>query len=934
MSWVIAGIYEVQSQIGAGGSGVVYIGRHLRLEKQVVLKADKRKLGTKPEVLRREVDMLKGLSHRYIPQVYDFVQEDGVVYTVMDFIEGESLDKILRRGQVPAQPQVIKWACQLLEALCYLHSRPPYGILHGDIKPANIMLRPDGDICLIDYNIALALGENGAVKAGYSRGYASPEHYGAETQSLRKDNLTTVTDDGDITASDGNRRHSFMLDARSDIYSLGATLYHLLSGVRPMQEASQVKPLASDICSAHVAAIVEKAMAPEPAMRYQSAEEMREAFLGLHRNDRRAVRHKRRILISAILLTLIFLTGGTCSFWGLKQLEQRQEALTLAEYSSNALGRGDVAGAVRLALQAIPEEKSLFSAPVTAQAQKALTDALGVYDLSDGFKALETITLPSAPLNITMSPEGFFFAATYAYEVKVYDIRNRKETATLPVRASALSDVIFADESHLLYAGPDGVTAYDLKEKSVVWTGEAATTLAISADGTTIAAVERTKPYAVIYRVSDGELVAECSFGGQRMPTAVNDIFADPGNDVFALNADGSMLAVSFSDGGLTVFDLESSSDDLIMYDTSDYISFSGGFCGKYFAFTANKSAESQFGLIDTAEGLFMDGYSSRGNLLLKADERGIYLADGNLLVRFYPDTLKEMELAYTDSRQITGFAVDDKYTLIADDDQSFSFYDSGANRMSLESCNENCDFIVLAGSHAVIGNRNEPVVRLLELESHGEAQLLSYDARYIHDEARISQDGRTVMLFSYQGFCIYNMDGRIVMQAALDDAEHIYDQQFVKDGENSWLEVIWYDGTIRCYSAADGSLITETAGKPPSKDLFEEFYTEKYRIASKLHAAPEVYDIASDKLVATLEEDAYLTYVTQVGKHMITEYISAAGERYGLLLNENFQVLAYLPGLCDVTDGRAVFDYGSGNLRQCRLYSLEELIALGEAIE
>ena len=157
MQQVIAGIYEIQQRIGSGGGGIVYLGRHLRLRKQVVLKADRRTLRAKPEALRREVDMLKGLSHRYIPQVYDFVQEDGVTYTVMDYIEGMSFDKILKEGKKLSQPDVIRWACQLLEALSYLHSRPPHGILHGDIKPANIMLRPDGDICLIDYNIALAL---------------------------------------------------------------------------------------------------------------------------------------------------------------------------------------------------------------------------------------------------------------------------------------------------------------------------------------------------------------------------------------------------------------------------------------------------------------------------------------------------------------------------------------------------------------------------------------------------------------------------------------------------------------------------------------------------------------------------------------------------------------------------------------------------------
>ena len=88
MTRIIADTYEIHRQIGAGGGGIVYLGRHLRLEKPIVLKADKRTLSTKAESLRREVDMLKGLSHTYIPQVYDFVQEDGVVYTVMEFKEG------------------------------------------------------------------------------------------------------------------------------------------------------------------------------------------------------------------------------------------------------------------------------------------------------------------------------------------------------------------------------------------------------------------------------------------------------------------------------------------------------------------------------------------------------------------------------------------------------------------------------------------------------------------------------------------------------------------------------------------------------------------------------------------------------------------------------------------------------------------------------
>ena len=182
MSEIIASTYKLLEKTGAGGGGIVYCAEHLRLGKKVILKADKRKITTRADLLRREVDVLKNLSHPYIPQVYDFFVEGESVYTVMDYIEGESLDKPLKRGETYPQPVVIKWAKQLLKALCYLHSpihgTPPKGYVHSDIKPANLMRRPNNDICLIDFNIALALGEENVI--GRSAGYASPEHYGLD----------------------------------------------------------------------------------------------------------------------------------------------------------------------------------------------------------------------------------------------------------------------------------------------------------------------------------------------------------------------------------------------------------------------------------------------------------------------------------------------------------------------------------------------------------------------------------------------------------------------------------------------------------------------------------------------------------------------------------------------------------------------------------
>lgn len=435
MSQIIAGVYEVQKQIGIGGGGIVYLGRHLRLEKDVVLKADKRKLSASKESLRREVDMLKNLSHSYIPQVYDFVQENDSVYTVMDYIDGVSFDRILAEGRKIRQADVVKWACQLLEALCYLHSQPPYGILHGDIKPANIMLRPNGNICLIDYNIALALGEEGAVKVGYSRGYASPEHYGADYIKVQKSaavkRTTSVTGTGigadaeektlllselqDTAYQNESVKKScpscstesgktVTLDARSDIYGLGATLYHILSGRRPQEDAREVTPLGADVCSPAVSAILQKAMAAQPDQRYQTAGEMLKDFENLFQNDPRMRRHRKRMALSAAVWTAVFLTGGFCAFIGQSQLKQRQNALALSEYSADALAKGDVSGAVAYALEAIPRNKSLLHAPVTPQAQKALTDALGVYDLSDGYKPWDAVPLPSVPFDMTVSP--------------------------------------------------------------------------------------------------------------------------------------------------------------------------------------------------------------------------------------------------------------------------------------------------------------------------------------------------------------------------------------------------------------------------------------------------------------------------------------------------------------------------------------------------
>ncbi len=940
MSEIIASTFEVINKIGSGGGGVVYLANHLRLNKQVVLKADRRKISTPPELLRREVDVLKDLSHPYIPQVYDFFAEGEVVYTVMDYVDGESLDRPLKRGERFSQPQVIQWAIQLLQALEYLHSpthgTPPRGYVHSDVKPANLMRRANGDICLIDFNISLALGEDSVI--GASAGYASPEHYGldysfsGDTATMKQD--TQTMDDRTATMTMPGIRRKIRPDVRSDIYSTGATLYHLLSGRRPAKDALEVAPLSEMEVSPQIARMIAKAMAPNPQDRYQTASEMLWDLEHLRENDIRTIRHKRRVKTTAAALAVTFLLGGLLTFTGLKQMERAQaagkaaaemaeQALSAVSGSESAYRNGDIPGAIRLAMDALTLESSPYEAP----AQKALTDALGVYDLSDGFRPARTLPLPSAPLKAVLSPEGSRAAAMVSGKLLVFDTASGEKLAELPAEASALSEVVFAGEDRILYAGEGALRAYDLAAGRELWSGKAATGIALSADGSTAAAVYKDENMAAVYDAATGEVRQAVTFGERRQSVIANDVFADPEDGLFALSGTGRWLAVSFSDGSLEIFDLQDSAGDLSIFDAAEYTHFEGGFYGPYLAFSAAGPEESVFAVIDAEAQVQTGGFASANPFRVQADEDGILVATENILVRLDPETGEQEELAYTEG-DITGFAHHGGYTLTALSD-SFGFYDEAA--ALVEQRDGLCDFTAIAGETALTADRNTPCLRILQMERHPEAQIFAYDRSYVHDEARISREGN-VLLYRYDGFRLYAPDGGILKEEALPNPEQVYDQQFRREAGGEYLEVIYNNGTSLCYSATDGRLQEERAGTPPDGSLDEEFITDRLRITAPLHGTPKVYDLESGALVRTLEEDDYLAYAAQVDGGIMTEYITARGERYGLLLNEDCETLARLPGLCDVTeDGTLVFDDNRGNLRESRIYSLQELMAFAE---
>ena len=1011
MERIIGSIYQIIRKIGSGGGGNVYLAEHLRLGKKVVLKADKRKITTRPELLRREVDILKNLRHSYIPQVYDFFEENGMVYTVMDFIEGESLDKPLKRGERFSQAQVIRWAIQILEALCYLHSpthgNPPRGYVHSDIKPGNLMCTPYGDICLIDFNIALALGEENVV--GRSAGYSSPEYYGLDysvvSQERKKDNtgkqklrsdaqaeqsmsavneaevqketeVQTETSIETETLLDSKNKvkkvpsgiplnsadrpsqrsgtvyRKFTPDVRSDIYSVGATLYHLLSGVRPAVYPKKVEPLSEKEFSPQVVRIISRAMSMNPEERYQSAAEMLYDFIHLRENDPRTKRMKLRNRIVYGVTAAAFFIGIGSAFVGLKRIQAEESGLKLAEYSQNALADGDVEDALRYALDALPEKTNIITPEGPAEAQKALTDALGVYDLSDGYKKYGTAELEKNPLYLTAAPDGTTAVCMYEGAAAVIDLRTLQVTATLPTVDSAMAEAEYLDSDTVIYAGENGVTAYSISEDRQLWCGEPGTAISVARSGNLVAAVFGDESRAVLYNAQSGEKTGEIDFGAKKQNvTMVSENFANPENNLFEINDAGTLLAVSFADGSLELYDLPDSgkvssdgskksgegggaqtdsADALeILDELSGYTYFSGGFNGNYLAFSAANGENSVFAVIDGEKKQQTIGLQSDSTFHVQTDENGIYVQVKNILVNIDPVTGKQTPLVTTDDT-IRQFVVGAEQTAVITQDKIL-FFDKNAQLASEMEETGASTLLESAGDLVLYGQIDTPVLRVLKYRENAETTVLNYDPSIEHDEARISADGQTVMLFSYKGFSICDMAGKELIQTVLPDPEAVYDQQFIREDGRSCLEVTYRDGRLLTFDAADGTRISEETAEAPDMELNEVFYTDDYRIEVPLHGTPQVYDIESGEKLYELDEDAFLTYVTQTGDYIIAQYITAEGFCYGTLMDRNCRTLAELPYLCDIVDSELYFDYPSGSIRKSAIYELDELVDMAE---
>lgn len=291
---IIDGRYEIKEQIGAGGGGTVYKAYDKSMRMDVAIKLVKDLLLTSSELeVRTEVDLIKRLKHKYLPTVYNFVESDNAVYMVMEYIDGHDIKALSDMGRTFNEDTIIRCGIQICEALDELHSQKP-PIIHGDIKPSNIMLTPADNICLIDFNISSVMKGNKAILHGYSKEYAAPEQtytrngykqlvekpvvdeYHEETRYLFDETAmgkTTMLDPAVI--SDGNAQGPAYIDVRTDIYGVGAVLYFMLTGYAPVGgnvDFTDIK------VSKKLRNIILKAMAPQPYDRFMTAAEMKKAL--------------------------------------------------------------------------------------------------------------------------------------------------------------------------------------------------------------------------------------------------------------------------------------------------------------------------------------------------------------------------------------------------------------------------------------------------------------------------------------------------------------------------------------------------------------------------------------------------------------------------------------------------------------------------------
>ncbi len=254
--------YQIKRLVGGGGMAWVY--QVVKLDDNSLWALKELRPQTQDpdtqqharQLFNQEAMILAQLNHPNLPQVIDFFEQNGRAYLVMEFIWGESLEKRIEKAHSPLlEREVLQWAIQICDVLDYLHTRQP-PIIFRDLKPSNVMVNSAGVIKLVDFGIARTYkeGKQQDTIALGSENYAAPEQWGEE-----------------------------QTDPRSDLYGLGATMYHLLANMPPSPAFLPAEPTPLNELNAavspRVVEVVSKAMSRDRTKRYPSAAAMKQALL-------------------------------------------------------------------------------------------------------------------------------------------------------------------------------------------------------------------------------------------------------------------------------------------------------------------------------------------------------------------------------------------------------------------------------------------------------------------------------------------------------------------------------------------------------------------------------------------------------------------------------------------------------------------------------
>jgi serine/threonine protein kinase len=444
--------YQILALLGQGGMGAVYRAFDQVLQRPVAIKEHIPDPNATPQGLaqaraqfQREAQVLANLHHDNLPRVTDYFSFGGNEYLVMDLIEGMGLDQVVQQHGAISEGAVRAWMNQVLDALIYIHSQNP-PVIHRDIKPANLILKPDGKVTLVDFGLVKLLDPNNPRTLSAMRAMGTPEYAPIEQFSP-----------------------GMHTDARSDIYSLGATMYHLLSGRPPLDvprrlvDPTQMPNLRAinPNVSPQMEGVVHKALEIQPQNRFQSAAEMKQALATtVSASGAQTSTHyvpppppPPRQTSAPLFPVLVGIAGAVvvllCVVLAIAVMARQPNSVALAPTSTTAV---PTATPLVIVVTATP----IPTPTATATAQVPVISPENAAQIRE----LATLSGHTGSVrSVAFAPDGRTLASGSSDRtIKLWDVASGREVRTLSGHTDDVWSVAFAPDGRTLASGADDNT--------------------------------------------------------------------------------------------------------------------------------------------------------------------------------------------------------------------------------------------------------------------------------------------------------------------------------------------------------------------------------------------------------------------------------------------------------------------------------------------